>query len=327
MAHDLDVTNGQASYVGAREDAWHQLGVTLDHSFTAEEAMEHGLLGGWDVRKMPMTIPMPDGTALAMPGRAAVLRTNPVTKAPEVLGDVGEGYRIVQNEEHAGFLNTLVDESSAHFETAGALNGGRQVFITMKLPGHIKVGGVDKVENYISAINSHDGSMSFTLMISPVRVVCRNTLNMAFRNRSNILRIPHTSGVATALQSRARQALDISFEYLENFQEEAEKLINTTMTQTRFEAIIEKEFGVSDDASQAATTRAEKKIAEITELFADAQTQDGIRDTAWAGFNALTEWADHFSPTRGDDRDTSRAVKALLDPSFKQSALKLMLIG
>ena len=325
--HNLDITNGQASFVSAHTDAWHQLGETLDHAFTAEEAMDKGNLGGWNVRKAPVFAKL-DRKQIAVPGMNMVVRDNPVVPGQvDVLGKypVSDGYHIIQNEEHAGLLNALVDESGAHFETAGALNGGSQVFLTMKLPGHINVGGVDPVENYLAAMNSHDGSMAFTLMITPVRIVCANTLNLAFHNNSHILRIRHTSGAQKALHSQAREYLDITFNYLDGFQDEAERLINTTMTQSQFEEIIEREFGAPEDAARAAHTRANRKIEELSELFADASTQDGIRNTAWAGLNALTEWADHFCPTRGDDRDSSRAQKALLDPAFKNKALQMML--
>lgn len=324
MAHNLDITDGAASFVSAHTDAWHMLGETLDHTFTAEEAMEHGHLGGWNVRTSP-AFTVVDGKKIPMVGRNAVVRDNPIKEGQvDFLGDVGDSYKIIQNEDHADFLNALVDESGAHFETAGALYDGRQVFITMRLPGHINIGGVDPVENYIAAVNSHDGSMSFTLMATPVRVVCANTLNLAFQMKSNVFRIRHTSGVRNYL-GQAREALDFTFNYLDGFQEQAEQLINTTLTLSQFEEIIEREFGAGDEASQAAITRSDKRLEEMTELFTEAQTQDGIRDTAWAGLNALTEWADHFSPTRGDDRDTARAMKAIVDPEFKNRALRLML--
>lgn len=328
MPHKIDVTDNQASFVSAHTDAWHQLGTTLDHSFTAEEAMKEGLLGGWNVRKLPIFAEAEKGVAVPMPGRVAIARNNPVKrKQIDILGTVGEGYQIIQNEEHAGLLNALVDESGANFETAGALNGGARVFITMKLPGHINIGGVDPVENYIAAVNSHDGSMSFTLMVTPVRIVCANTMNLAFNRKSHVFRIRHSSGAQAALHSQARQALDMTFDYLDNFQEQAEKLINTTMTQGQFEAIIEREFGAGEDAPTSTVTRTQNKLLEMAELFSDSFTQEGVRGTAWAGLNALTEWADHFSPTRGDDRDTSRAMKAVLEPDWKNRALALMLAG
>jgi phage/plasmid-like protein (TIGR03299 family) len=323
--HALDITDGQATYLGAREDAWHQLGKTMSEEFTAKQAMDEGLLGGWDVRKVPVYAEV-GGKKMEVPNRVAIVRNNPVRKGQtDVFDVVGKNYQPIQNEDHAGLLDALVDESGAHFSTAGAIYGGRQVFLTMKLPGHINIGGVDPVENYIAAFNSHDGSMAFTLMVTPVRVECANLMNMAFQNHSHIFRIRHTSGAEAALRSRAREALDMTFKHLDAFQEEAEKMINTTMTQAKFETIIEAEFGAPEDASPSVVTRADKKIAAISELFADAHTQEGIRNTAWAGFNALTEWADHFSPTRGDTQDTDRAIKAVLDPSFKQRALSLMM--
>jgi phage/plasmid-like protein (TIGR03299 family) len=303
------------------------LGTRVEGTFTAEEAMEKGRLGNWNVRKSPLQTVV-DGKTFVIPGMNAVVRDNPDRKGSvDVLSRYGvsDSYSIVQNEDHAAFLNALVEESGANFELAGSVDGGRKVFLSMKMPGHINIGGVDPVDLSLLAINSHDGSMSFTLAAMPVRYACSNVLNSVHGGMSGLVRIRHTSGAQKQMVAQAREALDLSFKYLDKFQEEAERLINTTMTQSQFEAIIEREFGAQEDASAASITRATKKVEEITDLFAEAQTQDGIRDTAWAGYNALTEWADHFSPTRGDDREASRAQKAILDPSFKSRALRLML--
>jgi hypothetical protein len=50
----------------------------------------------------------------------------------------------------------------------------------------------------------------------------------------------------------------------------------------------------------------------LTGLWADADTQAGIRGTAWAGYQAVAEYVDHHSPvrTRGD-KVTARAVRLL----------------
>lgn len=329
MAHELDINAGTASFVSSRTDAWHRLGITLPDAFTAEEAMEHGHLGGWDVRKVPMfaqvDTPLLGPINVEVTDRKVVVRDNPVIPDQvDVLGTVGNNYAIIQNEEHAEFLDTLVDESGAHFETAGALKGGSQVFITMKLPGHINVGGVDPVENYLAAINSHDGSMAFTIMVTPVRIVCKNTMNLAFANQSNIVRIRHSAGAHGSI-SRAREALEMSFNYLDGFQEEAERLINTPMSSAAFEEIIRIEFGAGDDATVNASTRADTKIEELLALFDESETHAEVRNTAWAGLNAMTEWYDHFSPTRGDAREDSRAQNAVFNPKFKNRARDLIL--
>lgn len=323
--HNLDTTNGQTSFISAREDAWHRLGTVVDDAFDAETAMTRGLLGGWNVRKTPIVAALETGEMLEMPGRYATVRTNPVTGMAEVIGNVGEKYRVIQNEEHAALLDALVDESGAHFETAGALDGGKQVFITMKLPGHMRVGGVDQVDNYIAAINSHDGSTAFTLLVTPVRIVCQNTLNVALRHAKNSFRIQHTANAERHLRQKARQALDLTFTYLEDFQEQAERMINTTLTQAQFDQIITEAWGAGEDAHPTTITRRENKLDEMSTLFGQAYTQEGIRDTVWAGFNAITEWSDHFAPRRGDDHDKISAVKAIFEPGFKTEALNRML--
>jgi phage/plasmid-related protein TIGR03299 len=331
MSANLDTTNGQTSFVSARLDAWHQSGIVLPDTFTAEEAMEHGLLGGWNLRKQALFTQSEDGKKIVIPRQYAVVRNNPVIKKQvDVMGVVGEKYAIMQNESLAHLLNTLVDESGAHFETAGAIDGGRKVFITMKLPGNIKIGGKDRVDNYIAVMTSHDGSTSTVFMVTPVRVVCENTLNLAFNNSSNLFRVRHTIGADKIMIQQAREALDFTFDYLGGFQEQAEQLINTTLTQGQFEEIIARNFGAPEDAPNSTITRTENKLDQMAQLFSDANTQEGVRNTAWAGLNALTEWYDHYSPVRGASANTGteeelRSRKALLDPAFKDDALRMML--
>lgn len=330
MSHGIETSGDKAAFVSAHESAWHQLGTVLDHGLTADEVMQHGHLGGWNVRKAPLQTVVEDGTILPVPNWYSVIRDSPFTPGTVDLlttRSVGEMYHVIQNEEHTALLNALVDESGANFSTAGSINGGRQVFVTMKLPGHINIGGVDRVDNYIAAMNSHDGSTKFTIMVTPIRVVCANTMNLAFKNHSHKYTVRHTKGAERLLVGEARRALDLTFSYLDSFQQQAEELINVTMTENRFEEIITAEFGSPEDAGVSARTRSENKIEEMMDLYAEANTQHGVRNTAWAGLNTLTEWADHFSPVRGDSRDTTRAVKAVLDPTFKNRALELMLQG
>ncbi len=326
MAHALDITDGIAAYADSRTDAWHQLGQQVGHAMTAQEAMKAAYLGGWDVRKRPAYALLENGRQLEMTDRAAVIRTNPINGQAEFLGDVGKDYRIIQNEEHADFLNVLVDESGAHFETAGALYGGRKVFLSMKLPGHMNAGGSgDKVDLYIVALNGHDGGTAFTLFVTPVRPVCANTVNVALAQAKNTFRIRHSSGAERVLRSDARRALELTFSYADAFNAAAEQLINTQLTNSQFEAIIQEEYGMLDSENPSVLDRAQGKIDDLMSLFVEAGTQEGIRETAWAGFQSIVEWQDHFSVVRGDDHGTRRALNAVLAPAPKQRAFDLMM--
>src|SRR5699024_4026489 len=147
----------------------------------------------------------------------------------------------------------------------------------------------DRVDKYLAAVNSHDGSLPFTVMVTPIRVVCANTLNLAGGNASSKIKIRHTKSSHSSIVSKARETLDLSFRYLDTFQEEAERLINTEMSTSRFEEIIWEAFGPSEDTHPSAATRREGQVEEFMTLFADAYTPEGLRETAWAGLNTLTE--------------------------------------
>lgn len=313
----------------AREDVWLRLGQALPNTYTAEDALQGGLLAGWNIRKTPLCAPTlgPDGLAVYVPvaDQFALLRDNPVTHAPEALGVAGSKYHTMQNEELSGLLDALVEESGATYYAAGAVDGGRRVFVTMKLPGRIRVGGVDPVENYIVATTTHDGrSGSTAVMVTPVRVATQTTLNLAFAGQSNLFRVRHTTGAARLLQAQAQGALDFTFSYLEGFQQQAEQLAATPFGRAKYEQLISKVFGSPGAAALATQTRAQNKLDELTELYGRDRVLPG---TAWAALNAITEWYDHLAPVRpdGSTEAHARSRKAAFRPELKEEALQLIL--
>lgn len=276
--------------------------------------MRLGHLGGWDVRKVPLQAvePREDGVhTLPVPGFATV-RTHPFTGAPAALGVVGSGYTPIQNEEHAEFLNHVTDQSGAVFDTAGSLRGGRQIFVPMQLPDSMTVGGTDRVDLNIAALNSHDGSSAFRVLVTRVRVVCANTQAAALSNHVSSISIRHTAGARAAVQA-ARDVLGLTFEYCEAFQAEAERLLDTAMTEAAFDDLISRVFGSTNADAPARTRKAEsQRRRTLTALFADAETQANIRGSAWAGYQAVTEYVDHFAPVRDKyDAATARATRLL----------------
>jgi hypothetical protein len=96
------------------------------------------------------------------PRHVATVRDNPIVAGQvDYLGVVGTKYEPVQNEASCAVLDAITDEAGAHFETARALKGGRETFITMKLPKTMtfacRDGSADTTEWYLAALNSHDG--------------------------------------------------------------------------------------------------------------------------------------------------------------------------
>lgn len=331
MSHELETNGTQTAFVSAREDAWHRLGTVLDHTFTAEEAMTFAMLGGWNVHKVPVTASeiTDDGvTALEVPGKYATVRTSPFTGQPEALGIVGEWYTPIQNEENCDILDAIVDEGGAHFETAGSLRGGRQTFITMKLPQTMMVGGFDQLDVYIAALNSHDGSAAFRLIVTPVRIVCANTQAAAIKGAKSSFTVRHTTGVQGKI-AQARQALGLTFRYIEGFQEEADKMIDQALTDAEFMDIMRQVWPVD---VQNMTGQQKRREATLEELFTDADTNSQIRGTRWAGYQAVTEYVDHYFPVSSKlaDPESARAERVLVAPTVdlvKQQAFDLLAVA
>lgn len=311
-----------------RLSAWDTLGRPLLSTTDAKTALDNGALSRWNIRKTPAftTVTTREGkqVTIPMPGRNAVIYDKP-EGGIGYLGDVGNVHTTMQNEAQIELLDIFVREAGATFETAGLAGGGRRVFITMKLPGGLMIGGVDPVDCYVASINAHDASMKHTLAVTPTRFACMNMLNLLMKDHKWMIQVRHTRAAEATLRREAHELVARTFAYLDAFQETAEQLINTTVTQRRFEEIIANAYGAKEDAAEATVTRAENRIDKIVELFADANTQAGIRETAWAGLNAIVEYSDHFFPTRGEERDVARAERAIFDTTFKNNALKLML--
>ncbi len=344
MAHELDINGGIASFASARTHAWHRLGQVLPDSMTAEDALSAANLAGWNVRKVPEYAQL-DPTitdegvtpgAQLVTGKFSTIRTNPVTGGVNLLGSgLGEGYTVIQNEENADILNALVDESGAHFETAGALQGGRKVFLTMKLPRSIELagsGGTDVTNLYLVAENSHDGSSAFRVMVTPVRVVCANTLRAALGRATSQYSIRHTANASKNLQA-VREALGMTWRYVDTFESELEKMIHADLRPSDATKKLRKVFRF-DQEPGTVTDRTEKnqneRIDHVMKLWTSSDTLDGFHGSRYGLYQAVAEWADHFSPVygKGDPAEmrAERIAKGGEMQRVKESAFNLLAV-
>jgi len=315
MSHQItELAEGVHTFLSVREDAWHRLGTTVHEDINALDAMKIANLTDWDVRKLPLFAESDlDGKRIDIDAKYATVFTNPVTKRVQQLGVVGSHYTPVQNETHADLLDALVDESGAKIETLGNLRGGRETFITMKMPETMQLGGVDAVETYVVALNSHDGTSAFRFMVTPIRVVCANTLAAALGAAKSTFSIRHTRNSGARI-AEAREALGLTFKYVEAFELEAQRMIEQTITDAQFAEITKSIFGDPEKAPARSKLNIEGHIDAVTALWNESATLQNVKGTAWAGYNTITEYADHFVGVRTKrdvaDRRAERAVLA-----------------
>ena len=219
MSHALEIgNNGEVAFAVRGEPAWHKLGMVFDkdQTITTSEMLEMASLNNWNVRLEDLTVP--EGYTNSASNQL-VVRDNPFTKTPEVLSVVGDRYKVVQNEELFAFGDGILD-GGATWESAGSIKGGRQIFGSLSVPREFILdpeGANDKTVTYLLVHTSHDGSTAVSASITPVRVVCQNTLNVALKNTKQSFKIRHTATVGGRIDE-ARRVLGLTYDHLDNFE-------------------------------------------------------------------------------------------------------------
>ena len=312
------------SMFSVRVTPWHGLGAVLERPpASVGEAIEASGLG-WNVAKEPIAIDRGDASAAdwsiprceEIPGYYATVRQD----TREVLGVVGERYRIVQNHEAFAFVDQLLG-SDIHFETAGSLHGGRRVWVLATLPEHVKVGG-DSVRPYVLLMNSHDGSTAVIAATTPIRVVCQNTLNWGLKDARQKFSIRHTEAVTQRVHE-ARRVLDLSINYYEQFKRYGDELASERCTERQLRTVLDELYpnGAGDSASSRTRRSRQQTKDRIAELFLSGDTQGNAPGSKWAAVNAIVEYGDWIRPLRSSGQ---RFARALDDGAEKTRALQLV---
>jgi phage/plasmid-like protein (TIGR03299 family) len=268
---------------------------------TAEEILAASETG-WTVERKPIRVV---GGAVITDRVANVRSTD-----GKPLGVVGTGYTIVQNDTAARFASQLIDTGEALFETGGSLRGGKQVFYSMELPkAEVQVPGDDSATKmYLLVTNGHDGGHAFEAAVTPVRVVCVNTLNMGLASATSRWKIYHRSGLDGRL-AVAKQALGITHKYALRFAEVAGQLaLKKVVDQQVADIFASKVWPVPDDLS--AWQLAEHASSRAFETYMTSDTLGAIRGTAWGAVNAVAEFLDHeveYGSRNGNPADARAA--------------------
>ena len=319
MPAAIETYNDMAAFASRRVPAWHMLGTVFQDDVTTDEMLALAYLKDWDVRLIE--------TALA--GRSdkswfQTVRTNPFDGQPDVLGMVGERYRVFQNEELLAFGDNLLD--SGAWETAGSIKGGSVVFASLALDREtvIDANGVgDKISNYLLVFSSHDGSTAINAMVTPVRVVCQNTLNMAISGAKQSFKIRHTE-TAQGKVMAAREALGLTNKYLDAWDKAAADLFATPVTTDTVDMIFKAVYPEPEKDARGALTKWENKMDTLWGIYNGDTVQDGVRGTAWGAYNALTEQVDWFRSPRKGSADSVLAAASGFDAVTNANKNKIL---
>jgi phage/plasmid-like protein (TIGR03299 family) len=328
MAHNLEMENGEVAFALRGAPAWHNLANRIfsqDEDVSTATMLEEAKLSNWNVRLSPITEYIPEAFN-DVSDASLVLRTNPFNGGTDVLATVGKRYKPVQNEELFAFADNIHDaDPNCRWESAGSLKKGKVVFGTVDIPRTMVLdpqGANDQTKLYLIVWTSHDGSVAVQAAITPVRVVCQNTLNLAMKSAKQSFKIRHTQSVEGRIQV-ARETLGLALGYFDEFEKEAQELFKQEITDVEFSKLIRSIYPKPDVDNKSTLKRWENKVVLIDDLYHNSPTNANIKGTKWGAFNALTERLDYFRSGRGNS-ETLMAGASGFDPILTAEKNKLL---
>lgn len=269
-----------------REKPWHGLGTKVEEAPTSADAL---YLAGLDWKVVQEHIFTETGDIILG------YRVNVRDSDRKVLGVVSERYKIIQNSEAFAFTDTLLG-SGVRYETAGSLQDGRRVWLLARLPREYIIAG-ERISPYLVFSNSHDGSGAVKVALTPIRVVCNNTLNLALGTASRSWSMVHTGNIRDKIQE-AKDTLFMAEEYMDSLGKEFERLRRQKVTDGQIREYVEQLLPMEKNA----TTVQSKNIKNLREdmmcRYYDAPDLQDIGNNAYRFINAVSDFATHSRPLR-----------------------------
>lgn len=316
MAHEISVVNGTAEvFCGRNMAPWHKLGQVVQGLATAEQAMELAHLN-WTVRGFPVTV---NGKALPFPNEDKKDTWQGICREDtgDCLGVMRGQYQTIQNSEAFNFFDNLIGQGKAVYDTAGALRGGRQVWLLAKVDGEIQING-DEHRTYGLMLTSHDGSYALQVQWVTERVVCANTLSIALKGAANTCKIRHTSAWKDK-EAEAARVLGLGEHYFKTVQDTLNGLNTKLLSPAQMEEFTKL---LLPPGKEEESTRNKNIRAEIDSLFGRGAGNRG--QSRWDALQAVSDYADHGMTLRGNNSTRLESALQGAGATLKQRAFDLL---
>jgi phage/plasmid-like protein (TIGR03299 family) len=274
------------SMYSTREKPWHGLGIVVKEAPTSEDALRLAGLD-WNVVQEPIYTPFRE--------KIEGFKANVRDTDRRVLGVVSDRYKVVQNVEAFSFTDELLG-NGVRYETAGSLSEGRRVWLLARLPREYIIAG-ERISPYLVFSNTHDGSGSVKVAITPVRVVCNNTLNLALNTAQRSFSMIHTGNIADKIQE-ARDTLFMAENYMDQLGAEFEQLRKQKITEEQVKEYIELLLPMEKNPTKTQEKNILRLREDMTRRYYDAPDLKHVGNNAYRFINAVSDFATHAEPLR-----------------------------
>ena len=269
-----------------REKPWHGLGTRVEEAPTSADALR---LAGLDGEVLQESIFTEAGDAISG------YKVNVRDCDRKALGVVSDRYKIIQNREAFAFTDTLLG-SGVRYETAGSLQEGKRVWLLARLPREYIIAG-ERISPYLVFSNSHDGSGAVRVALTPIRVVCNNTLNLALERASRSWSMIHTGNISDKMQE-AKDTLFMAEKYMDSLGEEFENLRRQKVTDSQLKEYVSQLLPLEKDATTIQEKNTLKLREDMLRRYFDAPDLRGVGNNAYRFINAVSDFATHAKPLR-----------------------------
>lgn len=269
-----------------RENPWHGLGTKVNEAPSSREALITAGLN-WNVLQEPIYTE----TEELIEGYKANVRDSD----RKVLGVVTDRYKVIQNQEAFAFTDDLLGEG-VRYETAGSLQGGKRVWLLAHMPHEYIISG-ERISPYLVFTNTHDGSGAIKAALTPIRVVCQNTLNLALSTAKRSWSMIHTGNIKGKLQE-ARDTLLLAETYMDSLGREFEELRKKKLTDKQVMEYIEILLPLEDNAAPQQTKNVRRLQEDMKLRYFEAPDLKNVGKNAYRFINAVSDFATHAEPLR-----------------------------
>lgn len=297
----------------ARTTPWKDQGEIVTGATTSAQAIK---LAGLNWRVEEKKVYTEDG--ILIPNATANVRN--IDGKP--LGIVGDRYTVVQNEDAFAFTDALLGEGVT-YETAGSLRGGKIIWLLAKMPDNITILG-DEVTPYMVFTNTHDGSGSVKVAMTPIRVICQNTLNLAIKTAQRMWTARHTGSINYRLQD-ATETLQLANKYMTNVKDTFDNLYSIELTRNDVTDMINKIVPIEDHWKDTQKNNMQGIRDDITFRFYEAPDLKDLRMTGARLVQAVADTASHIEPIRVTKyAGENRMKKAIEGDSMLDRTIELL---
>lgn len=284
-----------------RKAPWHGLGARVDKALTSKEALTSAGLD-WKVLQEPVYTSVGE----VISGYKANIRNTD----RNILGIVSDRYKIVQNEEAFEFTDALLGEG-VRYETAGSLADGKIVWMLAKMPQKYIISG-DAIEPYLIFSNTHDGSGAIRVAMTPIRVVCQNTLNLALKSAKRSWSARHTSNVLNRLDE-ARETLQLADKYMNRLGKAIDELNQKKLSDQKVIRMIEELYPATEDMTEMQKKNNMKQQDTLKSCYFDAPDLQEVGKNAYRFLNAVSDMSYHAKPLRKTKKYKENVFKKTIE--------------